>query len=60
LFFHCERIGGELLTTGAETSGAKFFPEAALPELSLSRVTPAQIHRCFEHLRQPLLRSDFD
>ena len=60
LFFQCQRTGGELLKTGPETSGAEFFPEDRLPELSLSRVTPAQIHRCFEHLRQPSLRTDFD
>ena len=37
-----------------------FFREDQLPELSISRTTPAQIARLFEHLRQPELPADFD
>jgi ADP-ribose pyrophosphatase YjhB (NUDIX family) len=60
IFFLCEWIEGELLTSGEETGDAAFFTQNQLPELSLSRVTPAQILRCFEHLKAPALRTDFD
>lgn len=43
-----------------ETGSADFFAEDALPELSLGRVTAAQIKRFFEHQRQPGLPTDFD
>ena len=60
IFFLCDWIDGTLQTSGEETGGAAFFTQDQLPELSLSRVTPAQILRCFEHLRNPALRTDFD
>ena len=43
----------------SETSGVDFFPVAALPGLSLARVTPAQIERLYaiNRDRQP---TDFD
>lgn len=37
-----------------------FFSEDEIPDLSLGRVTPKQIARFFEHLRQPDLPTDFD
>jgi ADP-ribose pyrophosphatase YjhB (NUDIX family) len=43
-----------------EAQGVGFFGEDELPELSLSRVTPAQIRRFFEHHRSPDLPADFD
>src|SRR5215203_5974581 len=43
IYFQCERLGGDPLTTSTETEGVGFFPKDALPELSLSRVTPQQI-----------------
>lgn len=43
-----------------ETGDVAFFGADELPELSLARVTPAQIARFFEHLRQPDLPTDFD
>ncbi len=53
LFFHCEIVGGSPQQT-AECSESSFFAEHELPELSVSRVLPAQILRFFEmtHLGQ--------
>ncbi|MBE9106886.1 NUDIX hydrolase [Nostoc cf. edaphicum LEGE 07299] len=59
LFFHCELIGGSP-SSSIETEEVGFFPEGALPVLSLGRVTPAQITRLFQHYRQPGLPTDFD
>jgi len=59
LFFLCEIIGGEAKHS-IETDGVGFFAEDAIPELSLSRIQPAQITRLFEHLRNPDLVTDFD
>ncbi|MDZ8183945.1 MAG: NUDIX hydrolase [Nostoc sp. ChiSLP02] len=59
LFFHCELIGGSA-SSSIETEAVDFFPEDALPELSIGRVTPAQITRLFQHYRQPDLPTDFD
>jgi ADP-ribose pyrophosphatase YjhB (NUDIX family) len=58
-FFLCELTGGEP-TTGIETSDVGFFAEEVLPDLSLSRVTAAQVARCFEHYRRRDLPTDFD
>jgi ADP-ribose pyrophosphatase YjhB (NUDIX family) len=60
VFFLCEWVEGELQTGGEETRDAAFFGRNEFPELSLSRVTSAQILRCFEHLENPALRTDFD
>lgn len=59
LFFHCELTGGHP-TTSIETTDAAFFAEDELPELSVGRVTEAQIARLFEHLRHPDWPTDFD
>lgn len=59
LFFHCELIGGSP-SSSIETEAVDFFPEDALPELSIGRVTAAQITRLFQHYRQPDLPTDFD
>jgi ADP-ribose pyrophosphatase YjhB (NUDIX family) len=59
LFFRCDIVGGE----GAlhyETSDAAFFRSGALPPLSLTRVTPDEIDRMFEHHRHPDWPTDFD
>jgi len=58
--FHCEWVSGSLRSDGSEITGADFFAEADLPELSVSRVTRAQIHRFFQHLREPERPTDFD
>lgn len=60
LFFLCEVVGGGP-TASHETTGARFFAEDELPEdLSLSRVTPSQLARAFQHMRHPDLPTDFD
>jgi ADP-ribose pyrophosphatase YjhB (NUDIX family) len=59
LFLHCEITGGAA-TQSSETDGVDFFAETELPELSSTRITQAQIHRLFEHQRQPNLPTDFD
>lgn len=58
-FLRCEIIGGAA-THSSETDGIDFFAGDKLPELSITRVTAAQIHRMFEHLRNPNLATDFD
>lgn len=59
LFFQCDYLGGEPARS-IETDAVGFFREMELPELSLGRVTPAQVHRLFEHYRSPDLPADFD
>ncbi len=59
MFFICEIVGGTA-STSIETSGAEFFGELELPELSTSRVLDYQIRRMFEHRRDPGLPTDFD
>ena len=59
LFFLCELIGGA--PAGSyETDAVDWFAEDQLPALSLSRVTAAQLHRFFEHHRNPQWPADFD
>jgi ADP-ribose pyrophosphatase YjhB (NUDIX family) len=48
LYFQCELSGGSPLAASTETEGVGFFSTDALPELSLSRVTPQQIKRLIE------------
>src|SRR5215212_785937 len=59
LVFLCE-MSDEPPSQTLDARGVGFFGVHALPELSLSRVTPAQIKRFFEHHRQPELPADFD
>jgi ADP-ribose pyrophosphatase YjhB (NUDIX family) len=59
LVFSCE-ILDEIPTSDVDTDGTQFFGEQDLPELSVSRVTPAQIERFFEYHRNPNLPTDFD
>lgn len=59
IFFLCELIGG-VATTSGETEAVEFFREDALPELSLTRVMPAQLTRLFAHYRHPEWPTDFD
>jgi ADP-ribose pyrophosphatase YjhB (NUDIX family) len=59
MFFLCDLVGGEARTS-IETSGVDFFAEDDLPELSLGRTLAPQIHRMFEHYRNPDLPTDFD
>jgi ADP-ribose pyrophosphatase YjhB (NUDIX family) len=59
IFFLCELIGGAAATSG-ETEAVDFFREDELPELSLTRVMPAQIARLFAHYSHPEWPTDFD
>lgn len=59
IFFLCELIGGTA-SQSIETDEVGFFAEHELPELSLGRVTPAQLARMFEHHRHPDWPPDFD
>jgi ADP-ribose pyrophosphatase YjhB (NUDIX family) len=59
LFIRCALLGGSPKASG-ETIGAAFFAENELPELSITRITPGQVRRMFEHHRQPDLPADFD
>jgi ADP-ribose pyrophosphatase YjhB (NUDIX family) len=59
LFFHCEIVGGEAEET-AESSESGFFGEHELPELSVSRVLPGQIHGFFEALRSGNTTTHYD
>jgi len=60
IFFLCRLIGGEAAVS-AETDGAVFFREDEVPpDLSLGRVTPAQVARMFQHRRDPERPTDFD
>jgi ADP-ribose pyrophosphatase YjhB (NUDIX family) len=59
LVFLCE-ILEPTPAPAVEAQGVGFFGEDELPELSLSRVTPAQIRRYFEHHRRSDLPADFD
>lgn len=59
LFFWCELLGGEPKGS-LETSEVGFFAADALPSLSLTRVTEAQIQLVFRHRAQPELPTEFD
>lgn len=59
LFFLCEVVGGALQGSH-ETGEGAYFAADALPELSIARVTPGQIARCFAHQQDPALPSEFD
>jgi ADP-ribose pyrophosphatase YjhB (NUDIX family) len=59
MFFICDEVG-PCEKSDLETGEARFFPLDALPELSLPRVLPWQIHRMYEHLQSPSLPTDFD
>jgi len=69
VFFRCDLLTDEQSQAQidnqsaaySETSEATFFAEDDIPaDLSLGRVTPSQIKRLFEHLRNPDLPTDFD
>jgi len=59
VFFLAEVLGGSAQSSH-ETLGADFFPDDAIPPLSLSRVTPNQVAHMFEHYRNPELPTSFD
>jgi ADP-ribose pyrophosphatase YjhB (NUDIX family) len=59
LVYFCEILDSAPLTD-VDTHGARFFGEHEIPELSVTRVTRAQISRFFEQHRYPALPADFD
>lgn len=61
MFFVCGLAGGEARSS-AETSEVRWFTEADLPlsDLSRERVLPHQLHRMFEHWRNPALPTDWE
>lgn len=59
LVYLCE-ILDEMPLSDVDTDGVRFFGEDELPELSVTRVTPAQVSRFFEHHLDPNLLPDFD
>lgn len=59
IFFHCEITGGAARKT-VESSESAFFTKDALPELSLSRVLPHQIHDFFRAIHSGRVEADFD
>lgn len=58
-FFLCELIGGEAKPS-IETSEIGFFAKDQLPELSIQRITPRQIARCYAHYADPGLPTEYD
>jgi ADP-ribose pyrophosphatase YjhB (NUDIX family) len=59
VFLQCDLLE-ENPKPNAECAEAAFFPEGKFPELSLTRVTEAEVTRMFEHLHDPSLPADFD
>ena len=59
IFVKCEITGGTRKLSH-ETVDVQFFGPDELPELSVGRVTHAQVLRMFEHCRDASLPSDFD
>jgi ADP-ribose pyrophosphatase YjhB (NUDIX family) len=59
LFFLCEIVGGRAAASN-ETDEIGFFTRDVIPPLSVTRVTPQQIDRMFEHCLHPEWQTDFD
>ena len=59
LVFLCE-ILDEVPSSNVDTDEVRFFGDNELPELSITRVTPAQVSRFFEQHRDPGLPTYFD
>jgi ADP-ribose pyrophosphatase YjhB (NUDIX family) len=60
VFFLCELVSEEQGDTDHEVGEVGFFPLDSLPELSVSRVTGAQIERFFELRGSPERPTEFD
>jgi ADP-ribose pyrophosphatase YjhB (NUDIX family) len=58
IFIRCEPLSH--VPAGSAETEARFFEEGAIPELSVARVTVAQIARLFEHYRHPEWPADLD
>jgi ADP-ribose pyrophosphatase YjhB (NUDIX family) len=59
LFFLCNIVGGKA-TRNDEIDEIGFFARDVIPPLSLTRITPQQIERMFEHEQHPAWQTDFD
>ena len=59
LVFLCE-ILDEVPSSNVDTDEVRYFGDNELPELSITRVTPAQVLRFFEQHRDPGLPTYFD
>jgi ADP-ribose pyrophosphatase YjhB (NUDIX family) len=59
MIFLCEIKSGEPRTS-SETLAVDFFSPDALPPLSTTRILPEQIHRMFEHWKDPSLPTSFE
>jgi ADP-ribose pyrophosphatase YjhB (NUDIX family) len=59
LFFLCDLVGGSAHAE-PESDAVDFFAKDGIPQLSLTRVTPAQIARIFEHSFHPEWPTQFD
>ena len=59
LAYLCEILDDEPLSD-VDSNGASFFEGKEIPELSVTRVTRAQISRFFEQHSDPTLSTDFD
>jgi ADP-ribose pyrophosphatase YjhB (NUDIX family) len=59
MFIQCEIVGGQA-AGGLETSEVGFFPEDALPALSVARNTKSQIEMAFSFLKNPEKAVYFD
>jgi ADP-ribose pyrophosphatase YjhB (NUDIX family) len=60
VFFACEVCGAAEPRAGSETTDAGFFDRFELPDLSLARVTPAEIELAFAHRDSPELPTEYD
>jgi ADP-ribose pyrophosphatase YjhB (NUDIX family) len=59
LVYLCELLAEERLTD-VDAHGARFFGEQEIPDLSVTRITRAQISRFFAQHRDPSIPTDFD
>lgn len=59
MFILCELLGGEA-TVSHETDAVAFFSRGETPDLSISRLTPGQLARMFEHRDHSDWPADFD
>ena len=59
MFFLCEIVGGKA-TRNSEIDEIGFFARDVIPPLSLTRITPQQIDRMFEHRQHAEWPTDFD
>jgi ADP-ribose pyrophosphatase YjhB (NUDIX family) len=59
VFFLCDLVGGSARAE-QETDAVDFFANDRIPQLSLTRVTPALIARIFEHFLHPEWPTQFD